>query len=156
MSNPSDFFGLANQIRSLSRGQPIGLMGFSAGGALAMRLSAIPSLNVRAVMSYYGPPDLRDWLTYHHGDRYYKEVLSHVQFSRAMIDLLSGPSSSTAYVVSAFGEHDQKVGPKLSANSFDRDFRFGHVYYYPGAHGVSLFADLPAFRDFVAHLPPDG
>jgi hypothetical protein len=106
------------------------------------------------VMNYYGPPDLRAWMAFHHGDHFYKSVLSHVQFSPAIIKLLSGPSSSTAYVVSAFGEHDANIVPARSAASFNRDFGNGRVYYYPGPHGVSLFADYAAFRDFLAHFPP--
>ena len=40
----------------------------------------------------------------------------------------------------------------MSTASFDRDFPDGHVYYYDGPHGVSLYADYPAFEDFVSHL----
>jgi hypothetical protein len=153
MSNPSDFYQLAGEIRSLSKGEPIGLIGFSAGGALAMRLSAIPYLNVQAVMNYYGPPDLRDWMNYHEGDKYYNYVTSHVKFSPAIINLLSGPSASTAYVVSAFGRFDPNIVASVSTASFNRDFRFGRVFYYPGQHKVTLFADYAAFQDFLAHLP---
>jgi pimeloyl-ACP methyl ester carboxylesterase len=153
MANLSDFYQLVREIRLASGGQPIGLMGFSAGGTLAMRLSAISSLNVRAVMSYYGPPDLRDWLTYHQGDKIYSYVTSRVHFSPAIVKLLSGPSSSTAYIVSAFGKYDANVVTSVSTASFDRDYQHGQVFYYPGPHGVSLFADYAAFRDFLAHLP---
>jgi hypothetical protein len=152
MSSPSDFYALAGQIRSLSKGQPIGLMGFSAGGALAARLSGIASLNVQAVMNFYGPPDLRDWLNYHRGDKYYSYVTSHVHFDPAIINLLSGPSSSTAYIVNAFGRYDQNVVASVSTASFDHDFQNGRVFYYPGPHKVTLSADYPAFRDFLAHL----
>ena len=152
MSSPSDFYALAGQIRSLSKGQPIGLMGFSAGGAPSARLSGIASLNVRAVMNFYGPPDLRDWLNYHRGDKYYSYVTSHVHFDPAIINLLSGPSSSTAYIVNAFGRYDPNVVASVSTASFDHDFQNGRVFYYPGPHKVSLFADYPAFRDFLAHL----
>jgi hypothetical protein len=153
MTSPGSFYQIASQILSLSHGQPIGLMGFSAGGGLAMRLSAIPSLNVRAVLSYYGPPDLRDWMTFHHGDRDYQHVTSRVQFSPAIIDLLSGLSSSTAFIVSAFGIYDSNIVASVSTASFDRDFHFGEVFYYPGRHAVTMFADYPAFREFLAHLP---
>ena len=76
----ADFYQLADEIRHVSKGQPIGLMGFSAGRGLAMRLSGVPTLNVKAVMSYYGPPDLRDWLNYHKGISYYNYVTSRVHF----------------------------------------------------------------------------
>jgi hypothetical protein len=153
MGNASDFYGLAGEIRALSKGEPIGLMGFSAGGELAMRLSEIPSLNVQSVMSYYGPPDLQDWLNYHRGDIDYNFVTTHVHLSSGIINLLSGPSSSTAYIVNAFGRDDTNVVSSVSTASFHRDFQYGCDFYYPGPHGVTLFADYPAFKDFLSHLP---
>jgi hypothetical protein len=153
MESPSDFYRLAALVHGLSKGQPIGLMGFSAGGALAMRLSGIPSLNVQAVMNYYGPPDLHNWLNYHRGDVDYNYVTNHVHLSPGMINLLSGPSRSTAYVVNAFGRDDTNVVASVSAASFRRDFQYGRVFYYPGPHEVTLFADYPAFKDFLSHLP---
>lgn len=153
MASMSDFYRLAGEIRSLSKGQPIGLIGFSAGGSLAMRLSGIPSLNVQAVMNYYGPPDLRDWMRYHQGDSYYNYVTTHVRFSPGIINLLSGSSSSTAYIVNAFGQYDRNVVTSVSTNSFKRDFQMGRVFYYPGPHKVALSADYTAFEDFLSHLP---
>jgi dienelactone hydrolase len=154
MSSPGDFYQVADEIRVLSKGQPIGLMGFSAGGALAMRLSSIPSLNVQAVMNYYGPPDLQEWLDYHRGDVDYNYVTSHVQLTPGIINLFSGPSASTAFIVNAFGLEDTNVVASQSAASFERDFHDGQVFYYPGRHEVTLFADYHAFKDFLSHLPP--
>lgn len=127
-------------------------MGFSSGGGLALRLSEVPGLNVQAVMSFYGPPDLSDWLSYHHGDRYYRSVTGHVHFNPGIINLLSGASDSDAYIVTAFGRTDKNVVASASTASFEHDFPEGHVYYYDGPHGVSLYADYPAFEDFVSHL----
>jgi hypothetical protein len=152
MSSPRAFYEVADEIRAISKGEPIGLMGFSSGGGLALRLSGVSSLNVQAVMSYYGPPDLRDWLSYHAGDRYYQWVTGHVRFDPAIINLLSGVSDSDAYIVSAFGLNDHNVVASASTASFDRDFPDGHVDDYDGPHGVSLYADYPAFEDFVSHL----
>jgi hypothetical protein len=152
MSSPRAFDELADEIRAISHGQPIGLMGFSSGGGLALRLSGVPDLNVQAVMSYYGPPDLSDWLNYHFGDRYFRWVTGHVHFDRGIINLLSGVSDSDAYIVTAFGLTDKNVVASMSTASFDHDFPAGHLYYYDGPHGVSLYADLPAFEDFVSHL----
>lgn len=154
MASPSDFYQVAGEIRALSKGQPIGLMGFSAGGAVAMRLSAIPSLNVQAVLSYYGPPDLQDWLDYHRGDADYNYVTSHVQLTPGIIKLFSGPSASTAFIINAFGREDTNVVASDSTASFNRDFQSGQVFYYPGPHQVTLFADYHAFKDFLSHLPP--
>jgi hypothetical protein len=153
MQSPRDFYALARVIQALAKGQPIGLIGFSAGGALAARLSGVPGLNVKAVLNFYGPPDLNDYLVYHNGDRFYRYVGSNINFNSSVIKLLSGPSSSTAYVVNAFGLHDRNVVASVSTASFNRDFEYGETFYYPGPHGVSLFADYPAFQAFVAHLP---
>jgi len=152
METPSDFYRLADEIRTLSQGQPIGLMGFSAGGALAMRLAGVADLNVQAVMSYYGVPDLRDWLNEHQGDHYYNYVRSHVHFDSGIINLLSGPSPATADIVSAFGLNDHNVVSSVSTASLDRDFQHPQVFYYPGPHGVTLYAELPAFDTFLADL----
>jgi hypothetical protein len=152
MEDPADFYELAGEIRAISKGQPIGLMGFSAGGALAMRLSAIPQLHVQAALSYYGPPDLKDWLIEHKGDQHYRNVLSHVQFDPGIIDLLSGVSTSDAYIIDAFGLEDRTVVSGESTISFEQDFPNGHVFYYDGTHGVTLKASYAAFDDFLAHL----
>ncbi|HZW29689.1 MAG TPA: hypothetical protein VFF52_03225 [Isosphaeraceae bacterium] len=152
MDSPAAFYQLAGEVRRLSRGEPIGLMGFSAGGALAMRLAGLPGLNVKAVMNYYGPPDFRDWLAYHRGDRFFQHVLTHVQVTPGFVRLMSGPSATQAYIVSAFGLRDQTVVSSVSTASFDRDFQHGQVYDYPGPHGVTLYACYPAFQDFLAHL----
>jgi hypothetical protein len=152
MSSPSAFYELADEIHAISKGRPIGLMGFSAGGGLALRLAGVSSLNVQAVMSYYGPPDLSDWLSYHKGDRYSQWVTSHVQLDPGIVNLLSGVSDSDAYIVSAFGLNDHNVVASVSTAAFDHDFPDGHVYYYDGPHGVSIYADYPAFEEFVSHL----
>jgi len=152
LNGPGAFDRIADYVRTVSRGQPIGLVGFSAGGALALRLADQPGLNVRAVMNYYGPPDLKAWVASHGHDAYYRYVTSHVHLTAAVIDLLSGPSTSDAYFVSAFGLHDRNVQPAVSTVSFQRDFPQGRVYDYPGPHGVTLYADYPAFQDFLAHL----
>jgi Dienelactone hydrolase family len=152
MTSARSFYDLANEIRKISHGQPIGLMGFSAGGGLAMRLAGLPKLNVQAVMSYYGVPDLRDWLNYHKGDRFYTYVNSHVHFDSSIINVLSGPSPAKAYIVATFGLNDHNVVSSMSTASLDRDFKHEQVFYYHGPHGVTLNADLPAFDVFLAHL----
>jgi len=152
LNSPRAFYQVADAILRISKGQPIGLVGFSAGGCLAMRLSQVPKLNVKAVLSYYGPPDLRDWLNYHRGDHFYEYVTTHVHFNSGIIDLLSGPSSSEAFIVSAFGREDDNIVSSVSTASFDRDFQHGQVFDYPGPHGVTLYADFAAFKDFLGHL----
>ena len=152
MNGAAAFYRVGNEVRSLSKGQPIGLVGFSAGGTLALRLAGLPGLDVKAVAAFYGPPDLSDWLKYHHGDRDYRFVTSHVQLDMAIIRLLSGPSTTSAYLIDAFGLRDHNVAAAPSTASFNRDFPGGHVYYYPGPHGVLPTADPAAFNDFLSHL----
>jgi hypothetical protein len=152
MTSANAFYELADSVRVRSGGQAIALVGFSAGGSLAMRLAGQPGLNVEAVMNYYGSPDLRAWINYHRGDHFYQYVASHVRLTGSVIDLLSGPSQSRAFVVSAFGLRDGNVVSTMSAASFDSDFHQGQVFYYEGPHGVGFRACLPAWDAFLAHL----
>ncbi len=152
IGTPVAFQALAARVASLAGGQPIGLVGFSAGGALAVRLSELPELNVKAVLNFYGPPDLKDWFSYHGGDRFAQYVVSHVNLTSDFVALMSGASQSQAFIVNAFGTDDQNVVASVSTASFERDFQFGQVFTYPGPHGVSLVACLPAYDDFVQHL----
>ena len=152
MDGPGAFFQLARTIRTISKGQPIGLMGFSAGGALAMRLAGLPGLNVKAALNFYGPPDFRDWLNYHRGDRFYQYVTTHVRVTPKFVNLMSGVSTTNAYTVSAFGLRDQNIVSSPSTASLELDFPRSQVYYYPGPHGVTANASLPAFHDFLSLL----
>jgi hypothetical protein len=152
LNGPAAFARIADYVHAVSQGQPIGLMGFSAGGTLALRLAGQPGLNVKAVMDYYGPPDLDAWLASHGHDSYYQYVTSHVHLTGAVERLLSGPSPSNAYSVAAFGLRDRNILPTVSTAAFQKDFRHGQVYYYDGPHGVTLYADYAAFQDFLNHL----
>ena len=152
IATPSAYYGLATQIKSMSRGRPIGLVGFSAGGSLASRLSSIESLNVKAVLNEYGPPDMRDWYRYHGADRFGLYVRSHVPMTPQAVALLSGPSTSKAYIAAAFGSGDRNVTASHSIASFHRDFSAGKSYTYRGGHGASISASRAALEDFLAHL----
>lgn len=152
MDRPGSFMNLASQLKRLSKGQPIGLVGFSAGGTMAMRLAQTPGLNVKAVLNFYGPPDLRSWFDQHRGDRAYRYLSSHVHLTSGFINQMSGPSSSRAYTVSAFGIRDSTVTAAASAARFHQDFPDGVLYYYAGAHGVTISSCYPAYLDFLCHL----
>jgi hypothetical protein len=152
LNGPGAFYRIVDYVRTVSQGQPIGLVGFSAGGALAMRLAGQPGLNVQSVMDYYGPPDLDGWIASHNDDRYYQYVVSHVHLTNQVANLLSGPSPSDAYFVAAFGLEDENVIASVSTEYFQKDFQHGQVYYYSGPHGVTLYADYAAFQDFLDHL----
>ena len=65
---------LAAGVARLAGGQPIGLVGFSAGGALALRIAALPGVNASAVLDYYGVPDVRDYLNLHSRDHFYRPI----------------------------------------------------------------------------------
>jgi dienelactone hydrolase len=152
LTTPDVFAGMEREIASLSQGQPIGIMGFSAGGSLAARLAGDPALHVTDVLDYYGPPDLRDYVEYHQGDRFDHYVLGHIDGNSAVIDQLSGPSDTQAHVVAAFGDSDENVVADPSAASFLKDYPQGQVYFYPGPHGVSIFASDAALLNFLTHL----
>ena len=62
------FHALARSVVNMAHGQPIGLVGFSAGGALALHIAATPGLQVKAVLDYYGVPDVQAYLNRHRVD----------------------------------------------------------------------------------------
>jgi dienelactone hydrolase len=152
MNRPSALGRLVTQIQRISMGQPIGLIGFSAGGTIALRLAGAPGLNVKAVLSFYGPPDLADWLNQHVGDAAYRRVTQNLGQNQAFIRSMSGPLETKAQVFTAFGLKDQTVVALPSTQSLLRDFPTGQVYYYPGPHGVSVFAKCGAYPAFLESL----
>jgi dienelactone hydrolase len=152
IATPAAINNLAQSIRALSHGQPIGIVGFSAGGTLAARLAAEHTLNVVAVLDYYGTPDLRDWFSYHKSDRFASFVRDHVDFTSAGINALSGPINTTAHEVAAFGSYDRNVVASQSISSFHRDLPQASLYVYPGPHGVGIGASPPALKEFLANL----
>lgn len=152
MDSPRAFEAVVNYVREVSRGQPIGLIGFSAGGALALHLAGQPGLDVRSVLDFYGPPDLRDWFASHSHDHYYQYVTSHVHVTPTVVDLLSGPTDSSAHFVAAFGSQDANVRADVSLAAFQADFPGGQSSVYDGNHGVTIYADYPAFYSFLASL----
>lgn len=153
IATPAALNDLAQRIRPLSHGQPIGIVGFSAGGTLAARLAANHTLNVVAALDYYGPPDLRDYFDYHGSDRIARYVMGHVPFTNGGINALSGLINTTAHVVDAFGAYDINVVATQSIASLHRDLPQAGVYIYAGPHGVGINASPPALREFLANLP---
>jgi dienelactone hydrolase len=152
MATPAAFYGLEQQIKSLSRGQPIGIVGFSAGGSLADRIATDKALDVAAVLDYYGPPDLKDWFRYHGSDRFARYVAGHVHFTHAAMNLFSGPIDTSAHVVAAFGQFDENVVASQSTASFERDLPSASIYTYPGGHGVGIETSRAALAEFLADL----
>jgi hypothetical protein len=152
ISSVGAFLGLEREIKALSHGQPIGIVGFSAGGTLAERIAADPALNVTDVLACYSPPDLRAFFAYHQGDLYARYVLNHIGGNGAVIDRFSGPNDTPAHIVTAFGLEDRAVEAAPSTTEFLADYPHGHVYTYPGPHGVSISASVPALEDFLSHL----
>jgi hypothetical protein len=154
MTTVRDFYAVAKKIESLSHGQSIALVGFSAGGTLAARLAGVEALHVRAALDYYGPPDFRYYLETRYPGHFFRYSPGRVHLNSALMDLLSGPCNTSAYVVCAFGLQDGIVRASVSTASFERDYPSGKVYDYPGPHGVSIDASPPALKDFLAHLEP--
>jgi hypothetical protein len=152
LATPRVAYGVAHQMERIGHGQPIGIVGFSAGGSLALRLAGLPGLHVADVLNMYGPPDLADFLAEHQGDSHAQYVLGHTHFTPAALDFLSGPVATTAHVVHAFGLDDQNTLAGPSAARAARDFPGSTVDFYDGPHGVSIDASPPALEDFLAHL----
>lgn len=152
LATPADVYGVAHEIESLAHGRPVGLVGFSAGGSLALRLAGIPSLHVKDVLNMYGPPDLAGFLAEHRGDPHARYVLDHTPFTPEGIAFLSGPVATSAHIVSAFGLTDRNTLAAPSAAAAARDFPGGTIDYYDGPHGVDIRASAPALEDFLAHL----
>ena len=152
LATPAAFDRVVRQIAAVSHGQPIGLVGFSSGGVLAARLAGVASLNVSAVLDYYGEPDLTLYLASHNNDTFARYVKSHVAFTQAGINQFSGPSPATSYVVCAFGLYDRNVVASFNTATFPRDFHNGAVYVYAGGHGAPISASPPALADFLRHL----
>jgi hypothetical protein len=107
---------------------------------------------VKAVLNFYGPPDLSDWLNQHVGDAAYRRVVQTVGRSQRLIQELSGPSNTTAHVVSVFGLEDRAVVAAPGTASFQNDFPGGAVYYCAGPHGVNIHANYGAYEQFLADL----
>jgi dienelactone hydrolase len=157
LSNPaintaSAFKALARKVVNLAHGQNVGLVGFSAGGALALRIAATPGLRVSAVLDYYGVPDIQAYLQRHSGDHNYRPISGLAPFRPSLVSLLSGPLATSAHVVAAFGRYDPNVRADTSSADLLRDDPNAQSYTYPGAHGVPITASRPALDDFLSHL----
>ncbi len=157
LSNPrinsaAELKHLAAGVARLAGGQPVGLVGFSAGGALALRIAALPGVNASAVLDYYGVPDVRDYLSLHSRDHFYRPIAGLAPFSRSVVSLLSGPLQTKAHVVAAFGQSDPHVQAATSSADLHADGPSADIYIYPGGHGVSIDASPSALDDFLAHL----
>lgn len=152
INSASAFTSLARRVVKLSHGQTIGLVGFSAGGALALRLAATPGLQVSAVLDYYGVPDVSAYLHRHAADHIFRPISGLSPFRPPLVSLLSGPLSTSSHVVAAFGQFDPHVSADTSSSDLLLDDPSAHVYTYPAAHGVPITASRPALDDFLSHL----
>lgn len=152
VNSASAFEALAGRVVRLAHGQPVGLVGFSAGGALALRIAATPGLNVNAVLDEYGVPDIQAYLRRHSADHNLRPISGLAPFRPSAVSLLSGPITTSAHVVAAFGLYDPNVRADTSSADLLRDDPGAQIYTYPGAHGVSITASRPALEDFLSHL----
>ena len=143
---------LAAQIIKRAHGQTVGLVGFSAGGALALRIAATPGLKVSSVLDYYGVPDVRAFLNRHATDHQLNPIAGLSPFKSAVVNRLSGPLTTSAHVVAAFGQADPHVTATTSAADLKADHPGATVYTYAGGHGVGITASRPALDDFLAHF----
>ena len=150
INSPAALTALENQVKRLAHGQTVGLVGFSAGGALALHVAATPGLKVSAVLDYYGVPDVRAYLNRHTGTN--NPIAGLAPFKAPLVAALSGPVATTAHVVGAFGQFDPHVNAAASEADLLADVPDATVYTYAGGHGVSITASRPALNDFLAHL----
>jgi len=152
INSAAAYLSLAAAVARRAHGQSVGLVGFSAGGALALRLAAAPGLKVSAVLDYYGVPDVRAYLERHARDHNFRPISGLAPFRPALVSLLSGPLVTGAHVVAAFGLRDPNVRAVTSSADLLRDDPSADVYTYPGAHGVPISASRPALEDFLSHV----
>lgn len=152
INSPSAYKALARSIVNRAHGQAIGLVGFSAGGALALRIATTPGLQVNAVLDYYGVPDVRAYLDRHVNDHSLRPISGLAPFRPSTVWLLSGSIATSAHVVAAFGQFDPNVRASTSSADLLQDHPEAKVYTYPGAHGVSITASRQALDDFLSHL----
>jgi dienelactone hydrolase len=152
MNTAAAFNAMGRKIVTLAHGDAIGLVGFSAGGALALRLGATPGLKVSAVLDYYGVPDVRAYLRRHAVDRFYRPISGLAPFRAHVVSELSGPITTSGAIVAVFGLLDPHVPANLSSSDLLRDAPDTHIYTYPGGHGASITASRPALEDFLAHV----
>ena len=95
INSPAALTALENQVKRLAHGQTVGLVGFSAGGALALHVAATPGLKVSAVLDYYGVPDVRAYLNRHTGTN--NPIAGLAPFKAPLVAALSGPVATTAH-----------------------------------------------------------
>ncbi len=157
LSNPAihsaaAFRSLAAKVVKLAHGQTIGLVGFSAGGALALHIAETPGLKVSAVLDYYGVPDVQAYLRRHARDHNFRPISGLAPFRPSLTSLLSGPVTTHAHVVAAFGLSDPNVRADTSSADLLRDDPSADIYTYHGAHGVPITASRPALEDFLGHV----
>lgn len=143
---------LAGQVAKLAHGQAVGIVGFSAGGALALRVAADPRVHASAVLDYYGVPDVRAYLNRHAADGFVRPIAGLAPFRPALVASLSGPINTEAHVVGAFGQTDPNVRADATAADLRADDPSAVVYTYPGGHGAAITASPAALDDFLAHL----
>ena len=141
---------LEAQVKKMAHGLTVGLVGFSAGGALALHIAATPGLKVSAVLDYYGVPDVRDFLDRHTGTT--NPIAGLAPFRAPIVAALSGPVTTSAHVVGAFGAADPHVNAAASEADLLTDVPDADVFTYAGGHGVAITASRPALDDFLAHL----
>jgi dienelactone hydrolase len=149
VNTPAAYQSLAATVVKMAHGRTIGLVGVGAGGSLALRIATSPGLKVSAVLDYFGVPDAQAYLD-GHGSR--QPVVGLAPYRSSVVSLLSGPLTTQAHVVAAFGRNDPNVQPATSTADLLRDDPSADVYTYPGGYGAPINASKPALEDFLSHL----
>jgi hypothetical protein len=149
INTPAAYRSLAATVVKIAHGRTVGLVGVGAGGSLALRIATTPGLEVSAVLDNFGVPDVRAYLD-RHGSR--QPIAGLAPFRPSVVSLLSGPLTTQAHVVAAFGRNDPNVQPAPSTADLLRDDPSADVYTYPGGYGAPINASKPALEDFLSHL----
>ena len=150
INSPAALKALEAQVVKEAHGQAVGLVGFSAGGALALHIAATPGLDVTSVLDYYGVPDVRAFLNRDTGTT--NPIAGLAPFKAPVVAALSGPVATSAHIVGAFGASDPHVTAAASEADLVADVPGAASYTYAGGHGVAITASRPALDDFLSHL----
>ena len=152
INSPAALTKLAGQVAKLADGRSVGLVGFSAGGALALRVATDSRVHASAVLDYYGVPDVQDFLNRHAADGFVRPIAGLAPFRPAVVNAFSGSIATTAHIVGAFGQDDPNVAAATSEADLKADAPTADVETYPGGHGAAINASPTALQDFLAHL----
>ena len=148
INTPAAYRSLAATVVKIANGRTVGLVGVGRAGRCGANRDD-PGLKVSAVLDNFGVPDVQAYLD-RNGNR--QPIAGLAPYRSSVVSLLSGPLSTQAHVVAAFGRKDPNVQPPPSTADLLRDDPSAAVYTYPGGYGAPINASKSALADFLADL----